>query len=65
MNVPSNSNPVTENNPGFHFAPENWQESDAERIARIDADIHSHLELAHVFQTASARVRPAASVRRR
>lgn len=36
MNVPSNSNPVTENNPGFHFAPENWQESDAERIARIE-----------------------------
>ena len=34
MNVSSNSNPVTEKNRGFHFAPANWQKSEAERIAR-------------------------------
>lgn len=34
MNVSSNSNPVTEKNHGFHFAPAYWHKSDAERIAR-------------------------------
>ncbi|MDH3388986.1 MAG: TusE/DsrC/DsvC family sulfur relay protein [Gammaproteobacteria bacterium] len=34
MNVPAESKPVAGKNAGFPFAPENWQASDAERIAR-------------------------------
>ena len=34
MNVSANSNPETGKNGEFPFAPENWQQGDAERIAR-------------------------------
>lgn len=34
MNVSANSNPETEKNRDFPFAPENWQQGDAERIAQ-------------------------------